>query len=78
MVVVGAPMPGDVLQAQKGLKPQKEIHGKGFEEIFKEAIWREKQKTIAEGARSASDAEGITNTESILYVMPAEMSGTNI
>ena len=38
MMVVGAPMSGDVLQAQKRLKPQKEIHGKGFGEILQSKI----------------------------------------
>ena len=38
MLVVGTPMPGDVLQAQKPLKPQKEIHGKGFGEILNRKI----------------------------------------
>ena len=31
-------MSGDVLQAQKRLKPQKEIHGKGFGEILQSKI----------------------------------------
>ena len=65
MIVVGAPMPGDVLQAQKPIKPQKETHGKGFREIFKEALWQEKKRTSAEDVQSASDAEESTNTLSI-------------
>ena len=60
MIVVGAPMAGDVLQAQKPIKPQKETHGEGFKEIFKEALWQEKKRTIAEGAQSASDVAGNT------------------
>ena len=40
MIVVGSPAAGDILQAQKPLPPQKEIHGKGFEEIFKDACER--------------------------------------
>lgn len=38
MIVIGAPPTGDTLQAQKPLKPQKEIHGKGFKEIFQQKV----------------------------------------
>lgn len=34
MIVTGAPTTGDTLSAQKAIKPQKEVHGKGFKEIF--------------------------------------------
>ncbi len=34
MIVVGAPAAGDMLQAHKPIKPNKEIHAKGFKDIF--------------------------------------------
>lgn len=45
------PRTGDALQAQKPTKPQKEIHGRGFSEIF-EAECKKLQKnneTITKG-----------------------------
>ena len=35
-----APMPGDVLQAQERLRPRKEIHGKGFQELLEKEMRR--------------------------------------
>lgn len=75
MIVVGAPTPGDVLQAQKPLRPQKETHGEGFKAIFEEAIWRDKEKTRAEDVQSVSGAVGESNIKPTLYATPAGMNG---
>lgn len=40
MIVVGTPATGDTLQAQKPIRPPREIHGKGFKDVFNEACKR--------------------------------------
>ena len=72
---IETPITGDILQAQRPIKPQKEIHGKGFKEIFEEAKWRDKEKTRAEDVQSVSDAVGESDTIPTLYATLAGMNG---
>lgn len=44
-----APMPGDVLQAQERLKPRKEIHGKGFQELLEKEMRRLEERDKQHG-----------------------------
>lgn len=42
--IAKTPITGDVLSAHKPVKPQKEIHGEGFKDIFKVAMDKERRK----------------------------------
>ena len=56
------PRTGDALQAQKPTKPQKEIHGRGFSEIF-EAEYKKLQKnneTITKGGINGKANTGLS------------------